>query len=49
MQDPNDKTPDEPSSPAPWDDEIYTEHGVEYITLYPVTPEPDDKETDNEE
>ena len=31
----------------PWDDEIYTEQGVEYITLYPVTPETSDDDEDN--
>lgn len=48
MFDPN---PEEKKSdvPAPWDDEVYTDQGVEYRTIYPITPETEKKDKDDED
>jgi hypothetical protein len=32
----------------PWDDEVYTESGVEYRALYAVSPEPEESVTDED-
>ncbi len=39
--------PKEARGANPWDDEIYTANGVEYITLYPITTETSGNEDDD--